>query len=114
MIVTYRSLPIWPHPQTPSQERRARWTFKASYPETLDLLEDELRRIDGTAVVIGAGFQEGDIRRDGMPRADAREPAHPGVELSFTSRHGRLVYATDVCEVWKQLYAMSEREGGAT
>ena len=36
-----------------------------------------------------------------MPRSGAKVPAHPGIEVSFESRHGRLVYATDVCVFWE-------------
>lgn len=44
---------------------------------------------------------ETDIRLDGFPRSSARVPSHPGVELSFDSKHGRLVYATDVYDGWE-------------
>src|SRR5690606_32992952 len=27
--------------------------------------------------------------------------SHPGIEISFDSEHGRLVYATDVCAFWQ-------------
>jgi hypothetical protein len=67
----------------------------------LDLLESELRKLGAGSVVIGAAFREQDLRQDGMPRSDARAPSHPGVELSFDSRHGRLVYATDTCLDWQ-------------
>lgn len=99
MNVTFRPLPIWPHPQT--RDRRSAWTFKAGWQNTIDLLGHELGFLDGRNVVIGAALREQDIRRDGLPRADARAPMHPGVELSFDSRHGRLTYATDTCERWE-------------
>jgi len=51
--------------------------------------------------VVGCGLREVDIRLDGWPRAAAQPPAHPGVEVSFDSSRGRLVYATDVCELWQ-------------
>lgn len=101
MNATFRALPVWPYPATPANERRSRWTFKAPWSDTLAQLQDEIRRLDGTNVVIGAGFRERDIRLDGYPRSDAREPSHPGVEVSFDSRHGRLVYSTDVCAWWQ-------------
>lgn len=101
MQFTYRPLPTWPHPVTPADRRRSRWTFKASWSDTLRLLEDELWRIDGRNVVIGIGLREGDVRKDGLPRADARPVSHPGVELTFDSRFGRLTYATDAHELWQ-------------
>lgn len=99
MNVTFRPLPVWPYPAT--RDRRSRWTFKAPWSSTLDLLYREVEKLGGRNVVLGAGFRERDLRLDGMPRAGAREPMHPGVEISFDSRHGRLVYATDVCVRWE-------------
>lgn len=58
-------------------------------------------RDNSDEVVIGAGYRPGDIRADGRPRADARAPLHPGVEVSFDSRYGRLTYATDVFTDWR-------------
>jgi hypothetical protein len=99
MIATFRPLPVWPYP--PTRYRRSRVTFRASWQNTLDLLSREVEAIGGSAIIIAAGFEEGDIRLDGMPRANARYPAHPGVEVSFDSKHGRLVYGTDTCELWQ-------------
>lgn len=98
--MTFRPLTAWPHPDT--RPRRSRWTFKAPWSNTLDLLYRELRYLHASNIVIGAFFREGDIRLDGMPRSSAPAPAHPGIEVSFdTSKHGRLVYSTDVCEFWQ-------------
>jgi hypothetical protein len=96
---TFRPLPIWPYP--PTADRRSRLTFKASWLDTLNLIEYEIDRLDGRSVIIAAGLDEADIRLDGLPRANARTPRHPGVEISFDSEHGRLVYGTDVCEFWQ-------------
>lgn len=99
MNVTFRPLPVWPYPAT--RARRSRYTFKAPWSNTLSLLQREVGNLRGTNIVLGAGFREADLRLDGMPRAGAKEPGHPGIEISFDSRHGRLVYATDVCERWE-------------
>jgi hypothetical protein len=95
---TMRPLPSWPHGDTYPRRRRP---FSASWSSTLELLDRELRHLDGERVIIAAGFREEDLRLDGWPRSGARDPAHPGVEISFDSRHGRLVYATDVCDRWE-------------
>lgn len=93
--VTFRPLPVWPHPPT----KFPAWSpFRASYSNTLEILERELNMLDGRNVVIGIGLRERDIRVDGLPRADARATTHHGVELSFDSTYGRLVYATDAFE----------------
>jgi hypothetical protein len=97
MNFTYRPLPVWPHPVT----RNRRWRpFKASWSQTMALLDRELHHLAGRNVIIAIGLTERDIRLDGRPRADAKTPAHPGVELSFDSRYGRLTYPTDVCSHW--------------
>lgn len=96
---SFRPLAVWPYPQT--GDRRSRWTFKAPWSNTLNLLDREVNQLDGGAVIIAAGFAERDLRQDGWPRSGAKVPPHPGVEISFDSRHGRLVYATDVCEWWE-------------
>lgn len=101
IAVTFRPMALWPHPETPASRRRSRWTFKAPWSSTLDLLDRELRYLRASNAVIGAGFREVDIRLDGWPRSSAREPSFPGIELSFDSPHGRLVYATDACERWE-------------
>jgi hypothetical protein len=101
MDVRFRPIALWPHPDT--SPRRGRYTFKAPWSDTLDLLERELDHLDASDVIIGCGLRETDIRMDGWPRAGARVPDHPGVELSFSSPVAahRLVYATDSCERWE-------------
>lgn len=99
MDFTFRPLPVWPY--VPTENRRSRWTFRNGWEDTVYLLEYEIERLDGRNPVIGAGFREADIRLDGLPRANAREPLHPGVEISFDSSYGRLTYSTDVCELWQ-------------
>ena len=99
MLATFRPLPRWPYPET--RDRRSRYTFKAGWADTLELLEYEIGRLGGHDVILGAAFREEDLRLDGMPRSNAREPWHPGIEISFDTPKGRLVYATDVCEYWQ-------------
>lgn len=100
MRVTFRPLPVWPHAET---KPRTYSRFQATWNVTLEDLAYEVDKLDGTNVVFGAGFRESDLRMDGWPRADRRQEPylHPGVELSFDSRHGRLVYATDAFTDWR-------------
>lgn len=100
-LVTFRPLLVWPYPSTTAWERRGRYTFRVGWEDTVNLLLDEIDRLDGSNVIIGAGLSQDDIRNDGLPRANARQPIHPGIEVSFNTRRGRLVYATDVCEFWQ-------------
>lgn len=147
----FAALAIWPYDHTPLEQRRSRWTFKAGWQNTLELLDRELRLLEAADIVIGVNMRPQDIRQDGWPRANALQPAHPGVEVSFNSgaiaqldpvvrrglelirlaggnaaaarkRHHpdaggthtdfiavqaatdptkRLVYATDVCDLWQ-------------
>lgn len=99
MNVTFRPMLTWPYPET--RPRRSGYAFKAGWTNTLALLDREVRMLDGSSVVIGAGFPEKDLRLDGMLRSGGRNPIHPGVEISFDSRHGRLVYGTDACQRWE-------------
>jgi hypothetical protein len=101
MNVVFRPIPVWPHPETPAHKRRGPWTFKAGWQNTLNLLDRELRHLRASNIILGAGFREQDLRLDGLPRSNARDPQHPGIEVSFDSPHGRLVYATDTCVRWE-------------
>jgi hypothetical protein len=80
----FNALAAWPHGNT--WDRRSEWTFKASWQNTLDLLDRELRLLDAANVILGVNLRPGDIRLDGWPRSNAARPLHPGVELSFDSR----------------------------
>lgn len=87
----------WPLPDT---KPRKPAQFRASYANTLTLLKRELTEIGARgAVVIQIVTANGydDLRRDGMLRAGAKA-THPGVRISFESKHGPLTYSTDVFE----------------
>lgn len=102
MSLTYTFRPLqWAGPVTPTGSRRSRYTFRAGWTDSLTLLEHELDHLDARRVVVEADFREGDLRIDGMPRANARQPEFPGVRLAFDSRHGSLAYATDAYEFWQ-------------
>jgi len=100
MKATFRPL-RWTEPSTPADQRRSRWAFKAGWQSTLTLLGRELDYLDATDFVIEADFTEADLRLDGMPRANARQPVHPGVRVAFGSKFGPLIYSTDSCEFWQ-------------
>jgi hypothetical protein len=91
----------WIGETTPSDRRRSRWTFKASWNDTLNLLDRELDNLGAREFVIEADFKESDIRLDGVPRANARQPQFPGVRIYFESMHGPLVYQADNCAFWQ-------------
>ncbi len=99
--IRFRPITVWPHATT--KNRRGIYTFKSKWDSTIDILVGELAHLDATDVIIGCGLREQDIRLDGWPRANAAQPLHPGVEISFSTpvTPGRLVYATDVCALWQ-------------
>ena len=106
----FRPLPVWPYEVT---RQRVESQFKhrtgvnyyrdrIPFEQTTDLLEREVWHLGcRDEVTLGVGLSPTDIRLDGQPRANARAFGHPGVELSFNSRHGRLTYATDVFTTWQ-------------
>jgi hypothetical protein len=101
MRYTTRPLTTWDGARTPVAQRRSRWAFKASWSDTLDLLERELQYIGARDVILEADFREQDLRMDGMPRSNARQPVDPAVRIAFESKHGSLVYSADTCEFWQ-------------
>lgn len=98
MDITFRPLPNWPFPPT---KARGASRFKSTYGKTLLLLDAELRHLRAKEVVIQAGFHERDIRLDGLPRSDARNPIHPGVILTFQSKHGPISFPCDTYSSWE-------------
>lgn len=97
----FRPLTAWGQLETPANQRKSRWTFKASWQNTINLLNYELVTLGASELVIEADFRESDIRLDGLPKANARQPSFPGVRLSFESKMGPLQYQTDQYEFWQ-------------
>lgn len=97
----FHPLTEWPAAATPAAQRKSRYSFRARWDSTLELLEIELGHLKATDVIISAALRPEDIRIDGWPRSNAAEPRHPGVILSFASKHGPLRYLTDRYDGWK-------------
>ena len=95
----FRSLNgTWPQKFTnPRQHSR----FDSPYEVTLDLLEREVNMLGATHIVIQLDLPDSKIRNDGLPRANAGDPGHPGVIVSFESKWGPLRYMTDTFKKWK-------------
>lgn len=98
MNITFRPIEggAWPGELTRS---RAASPFKASDRDTEKLLVYEVGRLDGKMLVVQLAIQEMDLRVDGRPKLRA-EYKHPGVIVSFESKHGPLRYFTDVFNHW--------------
>ena len=96
----FKPIGLWTDPLTPAAARK-RSPFKASYDDTLNLLFREASMLDAKRLVLQVDLQAWDIRKDGLPKSNARYGSNPGVIVSFDSRHGPLRYATDAYEDWK-------------
>lgn len=99
-MIQYRPISTYPGTPTPSGQRR-RAPFSAGWSSTTLLLRRELDHLRAKDVVLELALREQDIRLDGVPRAGAPQPDHPGVVVSFESMHGPLRYATDVFDRWQ-------------
>lgn len=95
MNYTIRPLGAWLDPVT--ENRRGAHLFRASWGDTLDRLGYETGLLGAEHVILQIDVTEGDLRRDGMLRTNARV-AFPGVRVAFDSIHGPLTYATDAYE----------------
>jgi hypothetical protein len=84
----------------PGRRSRQRSPFSATYSATKSLLYREITALGATSAVLQLAVTESDIRLDGDLRANAR-PTHPGVIVSFESRHGPLRYACDRFLTWQ-------------
>lgn len=96
----FHPLTEWAAKPTPAAQRKSRWSFRAGWNDTLALLEVELDKLGARDVIVSAALRPDDIRIDGWPRSNAM-PTHPGIILSFASKHGPLRYLTDRYEFWQ-------------
>jgi DnaJ domain len=90
------SFPLsWPtgKPRTPAL-RRQRSQFKVSFAQSRDQLVTELGRMQASKIVLSANVQ---LRRDGLPYANFREPEDPGVALYFVAFKKSYAFA---CDQW--------------
>lgn len=74
--------------------------FSAGLADTLSVLGKELRALSASGIVLQIAIREGDLRLDGLPRANAIAE-HPGIILSFQSKHGPLRLAFDGFPKWQ-------------
>lgn len=98
MNINFRPIDQWPGELTHPMQRRI-GPFKAGYDKTTRDLERELDHLDARDVVIQLELYESEIRRDGLPYANAR-PRHPGVILCFNCDKGPLKYPCDTYDTW--------------
>jgi hypothetical protein len=102
MRYEHRTIYDWPGGELLAPWSRRNAPFRTEWARTLQQLELELEKLDATDVVLETAHAPSDLRLDGTLRGSAREPAHPGVVLSFESRYGPLRYYTDEFSAWRQ------------
>lgn len=116
MSIDWRVVPIETWPAGELTENRKSHPFRKSVPNswgggthtvsgidwtaTMDLLDRELRMIEAENVVLQMAVTDYHIRNDGWIRANA-SPEHPGVILTFDSKHGPLSYPCDQFTDWQ-------------
>lgn len=88
----------WPGTLTPGNKRQ-RSNFSAPYSATLALLKRELVALHSRDIELLVAIPVGAFRRDGKPYANARAE-HPGIVISFDSKHGHLSYPCDTFTTW--------------
>lgn len=99
-MTRYEIRPLGHWTDKPTETRRSSSTFRASWTDTLNLLQRETEHLSADRIIIQIDVLAAEIRLDGMLRANARV-GHPGVVISFTADIGPLRYATDVYDTWK-------------
>lgn len=97
MRYEYRPIERWADQVTKNRQRSQ---FRAHWSDTLDLLAGETEKLGAKLVVIQLNVVAGEIRRDGMLRANTRVD-FPGVRIAFDSRYGPLTYSTDRYTTWQ-------------
>lgn len=94
--LTLRPIDAWPGK---SRYDREPGPFSAPLKDTLTTLKRELAALIAKNIVLQIAFRESDFRLDGLPRANAIA-THPGVILTFDSKHGPLRFYFDRFTKW--------------
>jgi len=94
--ITFRSM--MEPPEWKALGRKCR--VSPSYDKAFRSIKAELRHLAATDVVVEAGFDAADIRRDGMPRASIT-PTHQVVRVTFKGRRGvQLAFTCGAYDLW--------------
>jgi hypothetical protein len=100
-MATWQVEPLGPWTRPETRHRAPASRFTASWSDTMNLLTSEIEKLGlRGAIAVQVDVERGDIRLDGMLRANAKV-RHPGVVVSFDSRFGPLSYATDAYTTWQ-------------
>lgn len=94
----FRPIDKWPREFTKSRRRTS--PFALPFERVVRDLAIEVQRHGARRVVIELALEREAIRRDGLPYATAT-PAHPGVIISFETKHGPVKMPCDAFADWK-------------
>lgn len=100
-MIRYQYQPLPPQWPTGKRSVPRSSTFRAPSSKTWALLRREIEHLAkdlNPLVTIEAGYTEGQIRKDGQPREDAKL-WDPAVIISFESRYGPVRYPCDTFSV---------------
>jgi hypothetical protein len=104
--MTVDAFPLcWPHhvPRT-APERRISGSFMVTPGQAMEELVKEVRLSGGRDLILSSNVP---LRRDGLPYANAREPADPGVAVYFTRKGQQVCVPCDSYDrVWKNIRAI--------
>lgn len=95
--LTVKPIIDWPGKMTRTRQRS---NFSSTHSATLSLLATEMKMINAKDPILQVAIPRGKFRIDGRPYADAR-PEHPGVILTFSTKHGALSYPCDRFNHWQ-------------
>lgn len=95
----------WPGEMTRNRQRSpfrsgGYYARETALGDTLEVLEREMRMLAAKDSELLIAMRPEDFRLDGKPRAQAAAE-HPGVILSFESKHGPLSYPCDTFTTWQ-------------
>lgn len=95
---------LWPSGwvRTPPGERRRHPSFSCTLGQARDDLAAELERLGATGAIFSSDLP---LRRDGVPYADSRPPADPGVAVYFdlAGPSGKSRAQVLACDRWTML-----------
>lgn len=77
----------WPRTQYPQSSK-----FKCTLAETRDLMFAEIHRLGGKNVILSTNVE---LRLDGLPYANRRDPVDTGVAVYFERKGNQMVFACD-------------------
>lgn len=87
--------------QWPAGRPRTKWTERSNFEVMLGRaikdIQEEVRRLGGSALVISSNLP---LRRDGMPYANASQPADRGVAVYFRYKWKPMCFA---CDRWNRI-----------